>query len=105
MKMLKPKLKMLKQTLPGLREGRFADRNRGNRHERGYGTAWERLRKTILDRDGGLCQVCKAAGHITLANAVDHITPKAHGGTDDPSNLQSICLPCHGAKTAREAAG
>ncbi len=25
------------------RPGSFADRNRGNRHERGYGGAWERL--------------------------------------------------------------
>jgi 5-methylcytosine-specific restriction endonuclease McrA len=35
---------------------------------------------------------------------VDHITPKAQGGTDDLSNLQSICDPCHAEKTAREAA-
>ncbi len=33
---------------------------------------------------------------------VDHIIPKAHGGTDADSNLQSLCWPCHKAKTARE---
>ncbi|EIV3153601.1 HNH endonuclease [Escherichia coli] len=27
---------------------------------------------------------------------------KAHGGTDADSNLQSLCWPCHKAKTARE---
>ncbi|HBA9780688.1 TPA: HNH endonuclease, partial [Escherichia coli] len=26
----------------------------------------------------------------------------AHGGTDADSNLQSLCWPCHKAKTARE---
>ncbi|HDP5101519.1 TPA: HNH endonuclease, partial [Escherichia coli] len=25
-----------------------------------------------------------------------------HGGTDADSNLQSLCWPCHKAKTARE---
>ncbi|EKQ0424849.1 HNH endonuclease, partial [Escherichia coli] len=25
-----------------------------------------------------------------------------HGGTDSDSNLQSLCWPCHKAKTARE---
>ncbi|ENB3256608.1 HNH endonuclease, partial [Escherichia coli] len=28
--------------------------------------------------------------------------PKAHGGSDADSNLQSLCWPCHKAKTARE---
>ncbi|HCL5939948.1 TPA: HNH endonuclease [Citrobacter freundii] len=36
------------------------------------------------------------------AETVDHIKPKAHGGTDDLSNLESICSGCHKAKTARE---
>ncbi|ELV2160624.1 HNH endonuclease [Escherichia coli] len=36
------------------------------------------------------------------AKTVDHIIPKAHGGSDADSNLQSLCWPCHKAKTARE---
>ncbi|EHS1339913.1 HNH endonuclease, partial [Escherichia coli] len=36
------------------------------------------------------------------AKTVDHIIPKAHGGTDADCNLQSLCWPCHKAKTARE---
>ncbi|WP_256218679.1 HNH endonuclease [Pseudomonas sp. NBRC 111130] len=28
----------------------------------------------------------------------------AEGGSDDESNLQSLCVPCHQAKTATEAA-
>ncbi|MGY6240757.1 HNH endonuclease (plasmid) [Burkholderia ambifaria] len=29
---------------------------------------------------------------------------KAEGGTDEHTNLQSICKPCHDAKTAAEGA-
>lgn len=53
-------------------------------------------------RDGGLCQACKANGKIRAASEVDHIRPKADGGTDDINNLQAICKQCHVAKSARE---
>jgi len=36
------------------------------------------------------------------ATEVDHIIPKAKGGTDDMSNLQAINKECHKKKTARE---
>jgi 5-methylcytosine-specific restriction protein A len=36
---------------------------------------------------------------------VDHITPKAKDGTDDPENLQAICIECHKAKTKAERSG
>ena len=83
---------------------KFADERRGSRHERGYGTDWDKQRKRILRRDKGLCQVDLAAGRYRPAKEVDHIIPKSQGGTDDDSNLQSICHECHQAKTAREAA-
>jgi 5-methylcytosine-specific restriction protein A len=62
------------------------------------------MRVRILKRDCGLCQVCLRTGDITKADSVDHIVPKAEGGTDDDDNLQSICVPCHTAKTAQESA-
>ncbi|WP_245392277.1 HNH endonuclease [Salinicola halophyticus] len=37
------------------------------------------------------------------ATEVDHIVNVEAGGTDDDSNLEAICSPCHKAKTAREA--
>lgn len=77
---------------------------RKSRHERGYGYEWSKRRKVVLQRDGYLCQRCKRAGRITAANIVDHIIPKAEGGTDDYDNLQVICNKCHQLKTAEEAA-
>lgn len=79
-----------------------ADGERGNRHQRGYGSTWDKLRRDVLQRDCGLCVPCKARGHVTTATQVDHITPKADGGTDDLSNLQAICRECHDAKTRGE---
>ncbi|RTY53652.1 HNH endonuclease [Pantoea sp. YU22] len=70
--------------------------------QRGYGTDWNKLRPIILKRDKGLCQACLRDGIVRSAKTVDHIVPKAHGGSDLPSNLQALCWPCHKAKTARE---
>ena len=41
---------------------------------------------------------------LTVATQVDHVIPQAEGGTDEESNLQAICEPCHQAKTKAEAA-
>lgn len=83
--------------------GRWADRARGSRHERGYGSAWDRTRKEILQRDHGLCQPCMRQGYVTPAAIVDHIVPKAQGGSDEHQNLQTICRDCHTEKTTRES--
>ena len=78
--------------------------HQGSRHDRGYGGAWDKLRLTILARDRHLCLTCLKTGRPTPATEVDHIIPKAKGGTDDPGNLASICNDCHREKTGREAA-
>lgn len=90
--------------------GSFADSSRGNRHERGYGNEWSKARLRILQRDGGLCQICLSKGVVNYCAGrkygaqVDHIIPKFEGGTDDDDNLQTVCVPCHKAKTASESA-
>lgn len=58
----------------------------------------------VLERDHYLCQTCKREGFVTFGNIVDHIIPKAEGGSDDPSNLETICKRHHGEKTQRESA-
>ncbi|WP_409245933.1 HNH endonuclease [Enterobacter cloacae] len=73
-----------------------------SRHQRGYGASWDKTSIRILKRDRGLCQECLRRGAITEATSVDHRLPLAHGGSDSDDNLESLCTPCHRAKTARE---
>jgi 5-methylcytosine-specific restriction endonuclease McrA len=57
---------------------------------------WQKLRITILDRDGWQCGCGKPA------DTVDHIIPRVKGGdmwaTD---NLQSMCKSCNSSKGGR----
>ena len=75
------------------------------RQQRGYGAQWDKLRKQVLRRDAYLCRPCLADDRLTSATEVDHIVPKAKGGTDTPSNLQAICRACHRAKTTIDGGG
>lgn len=72
--------------------------------ERKRGSAGVRDRERIRARDCGLCQECKRQGKTTLGGPVDHIVPLWKGGSDDDDNKEVLCVPCHDAKTAREAA-
>jgi 5-methylcytosine-specific restriction protein A len=80
----------------------WVDSVRKSRHERGYDNDWLKLRKRIMQRDIWQCQPCKKNGRLTIAEEVDHIICKAHGGTNDEDNLQAICKECHKTKTAKE---
>jgi 5-methylcytosine-specific restriction protein A len=90
--------------------GRFGDRSRGTRQERGYGATWDRLRLQVLARDCGICQPCLREGRVHEATEVDHVVSKAqyrrlHGtlaGVDHEGNLQAINHDCHLAKTQRD---
>lgn len=82
-------------------------KHQASRHDRGYGRAWQQLRQTVLERDRYLCQcaVCRSSNRVRLATEVDHIVPKARGGTDALSNLQAINADCHKLKTLADAGG
>lgn len=67
------------------------------------GRPWRRKREAVMKRDQYLCQLCKQKGRITEATEMDHIINVAEGGTDDESNLQALCTPCHDAKSQEEA--
>lgn len=67
-------------------------------HQRGYGARWQKLRLLILER-WPLCRACASQGRTRAATVVDHITPKADGGSDDETNLQPLCTDCHDDKT------
>lgn len=67
------------------------------------GRPWRRLRDHVMKRDGYMCQCQDCSGRRLIAHEVDHVVPKAEGGTDDPSNLRAINRDCHKAKSQREA--
>ncbi|QNV45583.1 HNH endonuclease [Acinetobacter baumannii] len=64
------------------------------------GRPWRRLKAKIHLRDEWTCQCC---GIVTKDLELDHIMNVARGGTDDESNLQSLCVPCHKKKTQQES--
>lgn len=49
------------------------------------------LRKSIIKRDGGCCKICGTTQRLT----VHHIDPICYGGSDNPSNLVTLCKECH----------
>lgn len=62
---------------------------------------WSATRQRILLRDAYACRSCDDVVSGKAAH-VDHITPLEEGGTDDDSNLQTLCAACHGRKTRAE---
>ncbi|MFQ3583430.1 MAG: HNH endonuclease [Cyanobacteriota bacterium] len=58
------------------------------------------VREYILQRDGFRCLGCgKTASQAKLQ--IDHIVPIAHGGSNDISNLQTLCRDCNLRKKDR----
>ena len=56
----------------------------------------------MLDRDSWACVKCGHKGRFE----VDHIKPLDKGGAlYDENNLQTLCRPCHFAKTSGERRG
>lgn len=73
--------------------------NRPNAARRGYcSKKWFAIRQKILLRDAYTCQECGRVCSRKQEATVDHIVPKSKGGTDEPSNLQCLCLPCNSRK-------
>jgi hypothetical protein len=59
----------------------------------------KRTRYEVLKRDSHTCRYCGAkAPDVPLT--VDHVTPTALGGTDDPSNLVAACRDCNAGKAS-----
>lgn len=86
------------------------DKERGTAASRGYNARWAAYSRRYR-KENPLCVDCLARGVLTSVEHgghVDHV--KAVSGPDDPlfwepSNHQSLCQPCHSAKTAGEDGG
>lgn len=57
-----------------------------------------RRRREVFDRCEGRCHYCHTTLTLDGKWHVEHMLPKALGGTDDACNLVSACVPCNLAK-------
>jgi 5-methylcytosine-specific restriction protein A len=71
--------------------------------ERKRGRAGQRDRAQVMAEEP-LCRICLDQGRTAATQVVDHILCLAWGGTDERSNKQGLCEPCHDAKSAAERA-
>ena len=74
--------------------------------DRGYGWAsWQRVRKAVIARAGGICQMC---GELMAGSDrdlhIDHIVEKPTNEAAEATpmeGLQLLCRRCHSIKTQR----
>ncbi len=63
-------------------------------------TISERIRYQVLSRDNFRCRTCGRGADDGLKLTVDHIRPVDWGGTNDISNLLTLCDECNRGKKA-----
>lgn len=98
MKMLRPPVRRS----PGARTKAQAEAARPSAGARGYGADWRKLR-AAQPRTPCVEPGCGAPWRHD--HHLDHVVPRARGGTDDPSNLAWRCASCHSKKTAGSDGG
>lgn len=59
-----------------------------------YGRAWRRIRDQYV-KAHLFCEECFKRGILAPVDEVHHIVPVSIGGTNNPSNLMSLCKSCH----------
>lgn len=91
-----PCLKHQRKVALPVERPRLYDDRRGSSAQRGYGYAWRKRREEFIKKN----PICRRCTRPT--SDVDHIVPRARGGSDDDSNLQGLCGYHHKQKTARE---
>ncbi len=55
------------------------------------------VRNYVFNRDNYQCKSCGKSNKQTTLN-IDHIIPLAKGGSNDMSNLQTLCEQCNRKK-------
>jgi len=75
---------------------------RGNGGNKGQGSNWcgRVKRLAIYLRDGFLCVYCDK-GVNTKVLTLDHLVPRAKGGTNAATNLVTACMECNAGRCHR----
>ena len=68
--------------------------SRGYDKNERYGSSWKKIRDRYI-QGHPLCEACLGLGKASVATLVHHRKPLSEGGTNDESNLQSLCVSCH----------
>ena len=102
----KPKRPCAYPNCPKLTDGLYCEEHKkitsrqyekyGRRYKRSerYGSAWQKVRDRYVKLHP-FCEMCFEEGHFGHADIVHHIKPLAEGGTNDESNLMSVCFHHH----------
>lgn len=72
----------------------------------GYDWIWRPTRFAVFERDAWTCLCCGARVSWTgnrKGPTLDHVVPLSAGGSNDPSNLVTLCRGCNTAKGARDS--
>lgn len=77
-----------------LMEQHYEKFQRGYSTGKRYGRAWKRISDRYV-RKHPLCEQCLKEGRYVAVEEVHHIVPLAEGGSNDESNLMSLCRSCH----------
>lgn len=73
-----------------------------------YDSTWQKIAKEAVAKyqqvNGNVCNGYERPPHeVVLPNrlSADHITPVARGGTNDPMNIDILCVSCNSRKRDR----
>jgi len=62
-----------------------------------YTCVFRSNRIKVLERDSFMCQIC----HVKNNLEIHHVIPLRNRGTDDMSNLLTLCKSCHGIEESK----
>lgn len=83
---------------------RQRDAQRGTTTQRGLGWDHQQAREKIL-ATATVCAICGLPPTDDDPLTAGHITPRVHGGTNDPGNYQPEHASCNYSKGARDNQG
>lgn len=82
-----------------------ADDPRHKRCKAGYIPDYEVKRLTVIERDGGICQLCFEPVELgrsvsDWSPSLDHVVPRSHGGSHELENLRLAHRWCNSVRGA-----
>lgn len=77
-----------------LTDAQYNKYGRSPEQKKRYGNNWSRIRNAYF-KEHPYCEICKQNGKLTVGEQIHHIKPIAEGGSNEWSNLMTLCRSCH----------